>query len=57
MTELTYRLCKEHFGLYTENHGSTAVNSYYIEHAKKDEIILEGDTFVLYSKLTSYNSR
>lgn len=57
MTELTYRSCKEHFGLYTENHGSTAVNSYYIEHAKKDKIILEGDTFVLYSKLTSYNSR
>lgn len=49
MKALTYTSYKEYFELYTEYHGSIAVNSFYIEREKKDEIRLLNETMILYS--------
>ena len=40
MKVLTFVLCKEHCDLYTEIHGSIAVNSCQIELPQKDIILL-----------------
>ena len=49
MKVLTYTSYKEHYGLYTENHGSIAVNSCQIGLFKKGKILLEGNKLFKYS--------
>ena len=49
MKALTYISCKEHCDLYTEIHGSIAVNSYQIGLAQKD-IILPSSVSVIFYK-------
>ena len=51
---MTYTLYKEHCDLYTEIHGSVAVNSCQIELAQKDIILLSNFSIIVYNtgKLT-----
>ena len=49
MKVLTYTSYKEHYDLYTEIHGSIAVNSCKIGLFKKDKILLEDNKFFKYS--------
>ena len=49
MKVLTYTLYKEHCELYTEIHGSSAVNSCQIELAQKDMILLSNVSIILYN--------
>ena len=48
MKLLTYTLYKEHCDLYTEIHGSIAVNSCQIELAQKDIILLPNFSIIVY---------
>ena len=48
MKVLTYTSCKEYCELYTEIHGSIAVNSCQIELAQKDIILLSTVTVIFY---------
>ena len=48
MKVLTYTLYKEHCELYTEIHGSIAVNSCQIELAQKDIILLSNASIIVY---------
>ena len=48
MRVLTYTSYKEHFDLYTEIHGSIAVNSCQIELAQKDIILLSTVSIIVY---------
>ena len=48
MKVLTYTLNKEHSELYTETHGSIAVNSCQIELAQKDIILLSTVSIIVY---------
>ena len=48
MKVLTYTSYKEHCDLYTEIHGSIAVNSCQIELAQKDIILLSVVSIVIY---------
>ena len=48
MKVLTYTLYKEHCQLYTEIHGSIAVNSCQIELAQKDTILLSNASIIVY---------
>ena len=48
MKVLTYTSYKEHCDLYTEIHGSIAVNSSQIELAQKYIILLSNTTIVIY---------
>ena len=48
MKALTYTLYKEHCELYTEIHGSIAVNSCHIELAQKDIILLSNVSIIVY---------
>ena len=48
MKVLTYTLYKEHCELYTEIHGSIAVNSCQIELAQKDIILLSSVSVIVY---------
>ena len=48
MKVLTYTSYKEHCDLYTEIHGSIAVNSSQVELAQKDIILLSNATIVIY---------
>ena len=48
MKVLTYTSYKEHRDLYTEIHGSIAINSYQIELAQKDVILLSEASIVTY---------
>ena len=48
MKVLTYTPYKEHCDLYTEIHGSIAVNSSQIELAQKHIILLSNATIVIY---------
>ena len=48
MKVLTYTLYKEHCELYTEIHGSIAVNSCQIELAEKDIILLSKVSKIVY---------
>ena len=48
MKVLTYTSCKEHCDLYTEIHGSIAVNSCQIELAQKDIILLSNVSIIVY---------
>ena len=48
MRVLTYTLYKEHCDLYTEIHGSIAVNSCQIELAQKDIILLSNASIIVY---------
>ena len=48
MKALTYTSCKEHCDLYTEIHGSIAVNSYQIGLAQKDIILLSSVSVIFY---------
>ena len=48
MKVLTYTLNKEHSELYTEIHGSIAVNSCQIELAQKDIILLSNASIIVY---------
>ena len=48
MKVLTYTSYKEHCDLYTEIHGSIAVNSSQIELAQKHIILLSNATIVIY---------
>ena len=48
MKVLTYTLYKEHSELYTEIHGSIAVNSCQIELAQKDIILLSNASIIVY---------
>ena len=48
MKTLTYTLYKEHCDLYTEIHGSIAVNSCQIELAQKDIILLSNASIIVY---------
>ena len=48
MKVLTYTSYKEHYGLYTEIHGSIAVNSCQIELPQKDIILLSSISVILY---------
>ena len=49
MKALTYTSYKEHCELYTEIHGSIAVNSCQIGLFKKDKMLLEDNKFFKYS--------
>ena len=46
MKLLTYTSYKEHCDLYTEIHGSIAVNSCHVELPQKDIISVENDKFI-----------
>ena len=48
MKSLTYTSYKEHYDLYTEIHGSIAVNSYQAELPQKDIILLSEISIVIY---------
>ena len=48
MKVLTYTSCKEHCDLYTEIHGSIAVNSFQIELTQKDIILLSKASIIVY---------
>ena len=48
MKVLAYTLYKEHCELYTEIHGLIAVNSYQIEFAQKDIILLSNISIIVY---------
>ena len=48
MKVLTYTSYKEHCDLYTEIHGSIAVNSCQIELAQKDIILLSSVSVIVY---------
>ena len=48
MRVLTYTLYKEHCDLYTEIHGSIAVNSFQIELTQKDIILLSKASIIVY---------
>ena len=48
MRVLTYTSYKEHYDLYTEIHGSIAINSCQIELAQKDIILLSEVSIVIY---------
>ena len=48
MKALTYTSFKEHYDLYTEIHGSTAVNSCQIELAQKDIILLSSISLIFF---------
>ena len=48
MKVLTYTSYKEHCDLYTEIHGSIAVNSCQIEPAQKDIILLSKVSIIVY---------
>ena len=48
MRVLTYTSYKEHYDLYTEIHGSIAINSFQIELAQKDIILLSEVSIVIY---------
>ena len=48
MKVLTYTSYKEHCDLYTEIHGSIAVNSCQIELAQKDIILLSNVSIIVY---------
>ena len=48
MKVLTYTLYKEHCDVYTEIHGSIAVNSSQIELAQKDIILLSNAFTIVY---------
>ena len=48
MKVLTYTSCKEHCELYTETHGSIAVNSCQIGLAQKDIILLSSISITFY---------
>ena len=58
MKVLTYTLYKEHCGLYTEIHGSIAVNSCQMELAQKEIILLSNVSIIVYraSKRTDVES-
>ena len=59
MKVLTYALYKEHCDLYTEIHGSIAVNSCQIELAQKDIILLSEVSIMIYKvgKRTSVENK
>ena len=48
MKVLTYKLYKEHCELYTEIHGSIAVNSCQIELSQKDIVLLSEVSIIVY---------
>ena len=48
MKALTYTLYKEHCDLYTEIHGSIAVNSCQIKLAQKDIILISSVSIIVY---------
>ena len=48
MKVLTYISYKEHYVLYTEIHGSVAINSCHIEFAQKDIILLSKAPIITY---------
>ena len=48
MRVLTYTSYKEHYDLFTEIHGSIAINSCQIELAQKDIILLSEVAIVIY---------
>ena len=48
MNVLPYTSYKEHFDLYTEIHGSIAINSCHIELAQKDIILLSEVSIMIY---------
>ena len=48
MKVLTYTSCKEHCDLYTEIHGSIAINNCQIEPAQKDIILLSKVSIIVY---------
>ena len=48
MRVLTYTSYKEHYDLYTEIHGSIAVDSCQIEFAQKDIILLSSISVIFY---------
>ena len=50
MKVLTYTLYKKHCKLYTEIHGSIAVNSCQIELAQKGIILLSSVSIIFYKK-------
>ena len=54
MKVLTYTLYKEHCQLYTEIHGSIAVNSCQIELAQKDIILLSNPPIITYKAGTTH---
>ena len=54
MKVLTYTLYKEHCELYTEIHGSIAVNSCQIELAQKDIILLSNPPIITYKAGTTH---
>ena len=54
MRVLTYRSYKEHCDLYTEIHGSITVNSYLIELAQKDIILLSTPPMITYKAGTTH---
>ena len=56
MKVLTYTSYKEHCELYTEIHGSIAVNSCQIGLFKTDKILLEGNKLFEYSYLKASSS-
>ena len=49
MKVLTYTSYKEHFDLYTDIHGSIAVNSCRVGLFKKDRMLLEDNKLLRYS--------
>ena len=53
MKVLTYTSYKEHCELYTETHGSVAVNGCQAGLFKKDKIILEDNILLKYSSYSS----
>ena len=54
MKVLTYTSYKEHCDLYTEIHGSIAVNSCQIELAQKDIILLSNPPIITYKAGTTH---
>ena len=48
MKALTYTLYKEHCKLYTEIHGSIAINNCEVELALKDIILLSNVSIIVY---------
>ena len=57
MKVLTYTSYKEHYDLYTEIHGSAAVNSCQIELAQKDIILLSNPSIITYKAGTAFKQK
>ena len=54
MKVLTYTLYKRHYNLYTEIHGSIVINSYQIELAQRDIILLSNSPITTYKAGTTH---